>query len=75
MSERKSYDLSKLGSLMALADKQKQVAMEEQIQARRVMAEEYDKLIKEKNISQSYSDENNDEYDLDDDTILNSLDN
>ena len=72
MSERKSYDLSKLGSLMALVDKQKQEAMEEQMQAKRLMAEEYDKLIREKNNGQSYSDE---EYELNDETIFNSLEN
>ena len=48
---------------MALVDKQKQEAMEEQMQAKRLMAEEYDKLIREKNNGQSYSDE---EYELND---------
>ena len=57
---------------MALVDKQKQEAMEEQMQAKRLMAEEYDKLIREKNNSQSYSDE---EYELNDETIFNSLEN
>ena len=57
---------------MALVDKQKQEAMEEQMQAKRLMAEEYDKLIREKNNGQSYSDE---EYELNDETIFNSLEN
>ena len=57
---------------MALVDKQKQEAMEEQMQAKRLMAEEYDKLIREKNNGQSYSDV---EYELNDETIFNSLEN
>ena len=57
---------------MALVDKQKQEAMEEQMQAKRLIAEEYDKLIREKNNGQSYSDE---EYELNDETIFNSLEN